>query len=126
MNHALAWRDGRVVAADFPMADLDGLLADPANLVWFDLVDPDPAQLNLLAGELSLGAHAIEDAVAPAERPKAHRNGRHLFVQAYAARLAEGAPGSASRLETSRISAFVLPRALITVRTGEVFDHATH
>ena len=34
------WRDGRLVASDFPLADLDGHLADPGVLTWLDLEAP--------------------------------------------------------------------------------------
>lgn len=98
MNHARLWRAGRQVRADFGVDELDVLLADPTNLVWFDLVDPSPEQLGRLTDELDLSVHAIEDAVAPAERPKAHRNGQRLFVQAYSAGLTGDPQAGESRL----------------------------
>ena len=111
------WRDGRLVASDFPLADLDGHLADPGVLTWLDLRDPQEEVLAQLAGELALDRHAVEDAVAPRERPKATRHASHTFLTCYTATLVEGAQGLPA-LAVGRISAFVMPRGLITVRVA--------
>jgi len=115
------WRDGQVVAEDFPLAELDGHLADPKALTWVDLCDPDAAVLDQLAEELKLDPHAVEDALAPRERPKATRHATHTFLTCYAAFLTAGDKGGA-RLEIGRISAFVVPRGLITVRVRHGAD----
>jgi magnesium transporter len=106
----------------FELAELSDLLADPGLLVWLDLADPEPELLAALAIELSLDRHAVEDAVAPDERPKATRHASHLFFTCYAIRLV-AEPGQGPRLETPRVSGFVLPNGLITVRLGQ-FDTA--
>jgi len=104
----------------FDLPELSDLLADPDLLVWLDLADPEPEVLAALAEELSLDRHAVEDAVAPDERPKATRHASHLFFTCYATRLVtDHARGP--RLETPRVSGFVLRNALITVRLGQ-FD----
>ena len=111
------WRDGVLERSDFGLAELNELLADPQVLVWLDLVDPEPDVLSSLAEELSLDRHAVEDAVAPDERPKATRHAGHVFLTCYATELiADEQQGP--RLVTPRISAFVLPNGLITVRSG--------
>lgn len=115
------WRNAEVVAADIALDDLDGWLGDPEVLVWLDLVDPDEAELMSLARELSLDPLAVEDAVAPGERPKASRHASHLFFTCYATAITPGEGMIA--LESNRVSGFVLPRALVTVRpanTGEL------
>lgn len=91
------------------------MLADEANLVWFDICDPGEELLERMAGELSFSFHVVEDALAPGERPKATAHERHLFVRAYFAGL-EDTPGFDSRLRTSRVSALVMHNGLITVR----------
>lgn len=111
------WRDGDLVASDFPLADLDGYLADPSALTWVDLCDPEGEVLAQLAGELQLDRHAVEDAVAPRERPKATRHGTHTFLTCYSAELGSDADGLPELL-VGRISAFVMPRGLITVRVA--------
>ncbi|MFT4296877.1 MAG: magnesium transporter CorA family protein [Micropruina sp.] len=111
------WRDGELVASDFPLADLDAHLADPTTLTWLDLDDPAEEVLAQLAGELGLDKHAVEDAVAPRERPKATRHASHTFLTCYAASLVEGAEGLPT-MAIGRISAFVMPRGLITIRVS--------
>lgn len=111
------WRDGTVVAADFPLADLDAYLADPSALTWLDLCDPGGEVLAQLAAELGLDRHATEDAVAPRERPKATRHAGHAFLTCYTVALADG-PAGLPALAIGRISAFVMPRGLITVRVA--------
>ncbi len=111
------WRSGRVVASDFPLADLDAHLADPEALTWLDLCDPGAEVLAQLAAELQLDRHAVEDAVAPRERPKATRHASHTFLTCYTASLVDGGRGLPT-LAIGRISAFVVPRGLITVRVA--------
>lgn len=105
------------MATDFPVAELDGHLPDPGTLTWLDLCDPEEEVLAQLAAELTLDRHAVEDAVAPRERPKATRHATHTFLTCYAATLVEGAQGLPA-LAVGRISAFVMPRGLITVRVA--------
>lgn len=119
------WRHGRLVATDFPLEELDEHLAAEGSLVWLDLClagGGDVAELERLAAELGLDPHAVEDAVAPGERPKATRHAGHNFVSVYATSLRQRERGYESRLVTSRISAFVLPRGLVTVRRDDRFD----
>jgi magnesium transporter len=119
MVQGRTWRDGAPERGEFQLSELSELLADPQLLVWLDLVDPEPELLAALAEELDLDRHAVEDAVAPDERPKATRHAAHVFLTCYATRLVIGPDGPL--LETPRISAFVLPNGLITVRFGR-FD----
>lgn len=119
------WRHGQLKADSIDLAGVAEALAQPGSLVWIDLCGPAQEHLQLLAGELDLAPHAVEDAVARAERPKASRQAKHTFVTAYATHLDQAQdPEQAthdSRLALSRISAFVLPRALITVRPDDSF-----
>jgi magnesium transporter len=70
--------------------------------------------------------HAVEHAITSGERPKATRHATHTFVTVYATRLDidESSPLGAleSRLQVSRVSAFVLPRGIVTVRSDTGFD----
>lgn len=119
------WDHGTLVEEDFALERLDEHLADEHALVWLDLCLADgsrAAQLDELAAELGLDPHAVEDAVAPGERPKASRHGSHTFVSVYATQLEGPSRGHESRLTVSRISAFVLPRGLVTVRRDDRFD----
>jgi magnesium transporter len=68
----------------------------------------------------------VEDAITSGERAKATRHATHTFVTVYATRLDidESSPLGAleSRLQVSRVSAFVLPRGIVTVRSDTGFD----
>ncbi|TQM58607.1 magnesium transporter CorA family protein [Humibacillus xanthopallidus] len=123
------WEDGKVVEEDFALDEVSEHLGRDGTLVWVDLCEPDHAALRALAGELGLDPHAVEDAISSGERPKATRHAKHTFLTVYATELDadedRGEPGSReSRLRTSRISAFVLPNGVITVRGSDHFDVA--
>jgi len=117
------WRDGRLEQKDFALEKLSDFLEDEGALVWVDLCEPDHARLDALAEELCLDRHAVEDAVAQGERPKATRHKTHTFVTAYATRLEGSGEGALeSRLQTTRVSAFLMARGMVTVRDNPDFD----
>ena len=120
------WRDGRLELEDFPLEEISDHLQDEGALVWLDLCEPDHDLLLKLAGELTLDPHAVEDAVTSGERPKATRHATHTFVTVYGTHLEVGGNpqlGSLqSRLQISRVSAFVLPGGIVTVRSDGGFD----
>lgn len=120
------WRDGRLEVEDFPLEDISEHLQDEGALVWLDLCEPDHNLLKKLAGELALDPHAVEDAIAAGERPKATRHATHTVVTVYATRLETSESphlgALQSRLRISRVSAFVLPRGIVTVRFDTGFD----
>lgn len=120
-------RDGRVIATDFPFEEISDYLARDDALTWVDLCAPDHGDLDRLADELDLDPLAVEDAIARVERPKALRYRSHTFFTAYAARYPEGLSEEegeidlAERITLDKVSAFVLPHGLVTVRSPE-FD----
>ena len=141
------WRDGTVHVDNCPAQQVPDFLDEEGCLVWIDLCDPNHGQLSTLARELNLHPLAIEDAVAHLERTKAIRYGKYMVLTAYATRLngataappdgaSEGPraradrdsrPGSlrpASTLRLDRISVFILPRGIVTVRQHAGFDMA--
>jgi magnesium transporter len=131
------WEDGQVVEQGFPLEEVSDHLDREGSLLWVDLCEPDHAHLMRLAEELGLDPHAVEDAVTAGERPKATRHPKHTFLTVYATRLdgpETGAeplsgrepvgPARGSRLRLTRISAFVLSRGIITVRSDTGFDMA--
>lgn len=117
------WRGGKVVAEDFDLAQVRGFLNDEETLTWVDLCDPDHHILQELAGELTLAPLAVEDAIAHSERAKATRHATHTFMTVYAVKL-DAAPTDEtnSRLAIGKVSAFVFPHGLITVRASPDFD----
>jgi magnesium transporter len=90
--------------------------------VWADIYDPDHAALTDLAQELGLNDWAVEDAVADAERTKATVYRSHTFFTVYAVAETDPADHTESALSMHRISGFVLPQGLITVRLSPFFD----
>jgi magnesium transporter len=122
----MLWRQSGEVVEGFPLEALSDHLRDEGCLVWVDLCGPSHEGLDTLADELVLDPHAVEDAVTSGERPKATRHATHTFVTAYGTRLVLGgdlARGNVeSRLELHRISVFVLPGGVVTVRPDDRFD----
>ena len=120
------WREGRLEVEDFPLEEISDRLKEDGALVWLDLCEPDHNLLLRLANELALDPHAVEDAIAGGERPKATRHATHTFVTVYATRLEAGGnpqpDALQSRLQISRVSAFVLPHGIVTVRSDAGFD----
>ena len=118
------WRHGKP-QDDFTFDEISEYLCEPDTLVWVDLCAPDHDALCDLAAELGLNTWAVEDAVAAAERVKATAYETHTFFTVYAVLVAaEGGDEPRRMLFMHRISAFVLPRGLITVRLTPDFDVA--
>lgn len=90
-------------------------LVEPGTLVWADVYASDHAILKDLAHELGLNKWAVEDAVAEAERTKATIYPTHTFFTVYSV-------DTGAELRVHRISGFVLPQGLITVRLSPDFD----
>jgi magnesium transporter len=109
------WRAGKP-QDDFEFASISDYLVEKDTLVWVDICDPDHAALADLAQELGLNDWAVEDAVADAERTKASVYKTHTFFTVYAVEAADPVDDTQPSLSTHRISAFVLPQGLVTVR----------
>jgi magnesium transporter len=112
-----AWRDGKVVAEGFPVDQVSDHL-DVGELVWLDLCSPKGPDLKVIAEELSLHDLAIEDAVTRHQRSKLDRYDDHLFLSAYDVSLNM----DTGQLQTSEVSAFIAPKALVTVRDNPEVD----
>jgi magnesium transporter len=136
MNHAApvirtrVWRHGVLEAEDFTFAKISEYLKQEDCLVWVDVCNPKSHELHEIAEELTLDPLAVEDAIGHEERSKATRYDTHMFLTAYAVSAAgDKKPGalpssdiSHAGLRFSRVSAFVLERGIVTVRTGSDFD----
>ncbi|WP_280825772.1 magnesium transporter CorA family protein [Mycobacterium sp. OTB74] len=109
------WRSGEP-QDDFEFSKIPTYLATEDTLVWADIFDPDHETLETLAAELGLNIWSVEDALAPQERTKASIYHTHTFFTVYAVDTRIPDSDTVSVLVKHRISAFVLPRGLITVR----------
>ena len=118
MRRTRLYRDGMLEAKDFPAAQISDYLQQPGTVVWLDLCDPDPVDLEVLSEEFGLHPLAVEDAIQQHERPKLDRYQDHYFLTAYTV----GLDPATGRLITSELAAFITPRALITVRKEPAFD----
>jgi magnesium transporter len=111
------WRKGVLEKEDFPIERVSDYLEQDDCVVWADLCVPDRDDLQAVADELGLDPLAVEDAIDRHERPKVDRYPTHLFVNAYATAIVGD-----GELRMAKVSAFVLPRALVTVRQEAWFD----
>jgi magnesium transporter len=113
-----AYRDGELLEAGFPVADVSEHLAHGDTLVWVDFCAPAAADLEELEAELGLHELAIEDALSPHQRPKIDHYATHRFVVCHAVRVDR----DAGALQSTEIDVFVGDRWLITVRKNDGFS----
>ena len=113
------WRNGQLETENFPFEQVSDYLEEPDCLVWADLLRPDYETICQLAEELSLDQHAVEDALASNERPKATRYASHLFLTAYAVEYHSEAD---ALFHIGRVSAFITKRGFVTVRLDDTLD----
>ena len=105
-----AYQGGRLVAENFPMADLSEWIKPEDATVWLDLPDPTHDQLTELSEELGLHYLAIEDAIQQRQRPKLDRYEGHLLISAYAVRFEQD-----ETLTSVMVLGFITPKVLVTV-----------
>jgi magnesium transporter len=112
------YRDGKLVAEDFPPEDVSEHLRDESLTIWLDLGDPSEDDLALVADELGLHELAVEDAVQSRQRPKLDEYDTHSYLSAYSVSLDQ----ATLRLSKAELGVFVTERAVVTVRPGDRFD----
>ncbi len=64
-------------------AEIGAVLADAHNLLWLDLENPSPEELQLLAGEFGFHPLAVEDATKQHQRSKVDRYDTFYFIVVY-------------------------------------------
>ena len=106
------WIDGKLEKEGFPVAEISDVITRDGAMVWLDLHQPDAEDLRVISEEFGLHPLAIEDATTTHQRPKLDRYSDHVFLNMYAVHV-EDEEGT---MHTSEISAFVLPKGLITIR----------
>jgi magnesium transporter len=116
--HTRAYREGALIAEDFPLADVSDHLATADVVVWVDFCRPSHEQLLQLATELDLHELAIEDAVGPNQRPKLDHYDSHLFLASHAVRVNR----ETKELEQTEVDVFINSRWLVTVRKDDGFS----
>ena len=117
-----SWVAGKRTDDQLTREELAGAARNSNTLVWIDMLSPSPADLAEIAAELGLPPTAVEDAIAPKERAKLIRHESHLFFTVYAVVPADDE--ARSRVRLSRISGWLLPHALVTIRLDDHFAMA--
>lgn len=116
--HTRVYRQGRLEAEGFPIAQVSDFLAEDGTMVWVDLCGPTVDELHTLAAELGLHELAVEDAFGPHQRPKLDHYATHLFLACHAVSVDE----ATAELQISEIDTFIGDRWVITVRKENGFD----
>jgi magnesium transporter len=117
-HHSRIYREGRLIGTDLPPDEVaDRLEREPGTAAWLDLYHPTRPDLDLLRDRFGVHRLAIEDVLHGMQRAKLDRYDGHMFLSAYLARLRNG-----TGLDTTEVSAFLTPRALITVRDSVGVD----
>ena len=111
-----AYREGRLVAEGFPLAEASDHLATDGCVLWIDLVDPRAEDVEALGDELGFHELAVEDALQDGQRSKLDRYPDHLFVALYDA----GFDAASGEVRTSEVKALVTHRALVTIHHPDV------
>ena len=116
MTMSRQYRDGALVAKDFPLDQIDEHFAGK-SAVWYDLVRPTAEDYKILADELGLHELAIEDSIKGGQRAKIDHYDSHLFINLYQANF----PTDEPELDLAELAIFVTKDAVITVRQNEEF-----
>jgi magnesium transporter len=117
MARTRLYRNGDLVAEDFPIDDISEHLQADDAVVWLDLTAPSQEQYEQVQEEFGLHRLAIEDAVSVRERPKLNHYSGHLYLSAYQVAFDR----ATSELAVHQVSAFITDRSVITVH-GDGFD----
>lgn len=118
MSRTRVYRNGKLEAEGFPIADVSEYLKEKDAVVWFDLCEPTRADLDSISEELGLHPLAVEDAAEEHQRPKLDHYSSHLFLTAYSTAF-ENTTGQVSLAE---VAAFITKNAMVTVRKHRNFD----
>lgn len=102
-------------AGHIDVAQVNEVLKEEGVLVWLDVVNPGPRDLDTLQEEFDLHPLAVEDAVQAHERPKIEAYGRYWFLVVLATTLA------GDDIVFHEIDIFAGQKFLVTVRHTPAF-----
>ena len=109
---AVVYRDGQKVA-DIDPTDIHRYVAQPENLVWVALRDPDPATLEQMQAQFDLHPLAVEDARNGHQRPKIEDYGDSLFAVMHVIER-----GEEEELHVGEVAIFAGRNYILTVRSN--------
>jgi len=107
---AVVYRDGKKVA-DIEAAEIHRYVAEPENLVWVALRDPDAAALEQMQAQFDLHPLAVEDARNGHQRPKIEDYGDSLFAILHVIEPAE------DEMRVGEVAIFAGRNYILTVRS---------
>jgi magnesium transporter len=88
------------------------LLGDAQNLLWLDIADPGPADVELLRREFGFHELALEDVERAHQRPKCDTYDGYYFIVVYAA------THSANRFQPTELQMFWGKSYVVTIHRG--------
>ena len=109
-----AFTDDQGMQSNLPLAQISDVLGDDGHVLWVDVDDPTPADLQLLGEEFGFHPLAIEDAARRHQRPKLDEYDGFYFIVFYGLAIDGGRP------QTQEINLFVGKNYLVTVHKGAV------
>src|SRR5699024_1464822 len=92
--------------------DVAGYLADGDGLLWIDVSDPQPGEMERVGRAFGLHPLAVEDAIRRHQRPKIDLYDDSMFIVFYALELEGGRPC------TRELSLFVGKHWVVSVHMG--------
>jgi magnesium transporter len=100
----------------FSPHEISDHLANPKNIIWLDIADPDAEDAQVLREEFGAHPLAVEDAFSDNHRPKIDIYPEHYFLIFYAAQIApEG-----EQIELQAINMLVGKNYLVSVHRGPI------
>ena len=109
-----AYIDGVEVVEGDHLEPVSEMLAGECEMVWIDLDDPLPKDLETLADELGLHPLSVEDALDPHQRDKYVHYEHHVFLVCHAIELDVGR----AELHTVELNVFIGGDWVVTVHRG--------
>ena len=97
------------------LAEISELIKEPDVLIWFDIVQPEAHDLELIAEEFELHPLAIEDAVRAHQRAKVESYGSYVFFIVHATTMHD------EKLTIHEVAIFVGAKFVVTVRADPEF-----
>ena len=97
------------------LGQISNILEEEGTLVWFDVVDPGPNDLDVLREEFDLHPLAIEDAIQAHQRPKIESYGKYWFLDVQATSL------QGEDVQFHEIAIFAGTNFIVTVRHAPAY-----
>jgi magnesium transporter len=111
--NCVVYRNGRKLA-DVAKEDISEYVTQPDCFVWVGLAEPEPAEIDEMAGEFGLHPLAVEDARKGHQRPKIEEYDECLFVVLHTVETETDAPDA--RVLVGEVDIFAGPNYVLSVR----------